>query len=258
MKIIHFSRNFGKEAALTAGLDVSTGDAVVLLDSDFQHPVNLLSTFYDYWQQGYDMVYGVRQCRKQESFFKRKGALLFYKMIGYSSGVAIPVDAGDFRLMSRRVVDAIGRIPERARFMKGIYAWVGFKSLGVPFQVQERYAGVSQWNYRKLTNLALAGITSFSTFPLRFMAGFGLLISVVAFLYVFYITGKTFILGSDLPGWPTIVAAIMGFSGVQLISLGILGEYIAGIFFEVKRRPLYLVKDRKGDASSIVDNTSNH
>ncbi|PJE79447.1 putative glycosyltransferase [invertebrate metagenome] len=256
--LVTLSRNFGKEAALTAGLDASSGDAVILMDADFQHPIEVIPQFIEYWKQGYDMVYGVRQDRAEESFLKRKGAAAFYNMMCYSTGVSIPANAGDFRLMSRRVVESIKLLPERARFMKGIYAWVGFGSIGITFEVQERFSGTSQWSYRKLANLALTGITSFTTFPLRIMAWFGLLVSLISFLYAFFIISKTLVLGSILPGWPTVITAITFFGGIQLLSLGVLGEYVAGIFAEVKKRPLYIVKKRGNHSSVVVDNAQNY
>ncbi|WP_263322406.1 glycosyltransferase family 2 protein [Endozoicomonas sp. Mp262] len=246
VKLIALSRNFGKEAALTAGIDACQGDAVILIDADFQHPLAMIPVFLNYWEKGYDMVYGVRKDRNEESFLKKKGAHFFYRIMSFSTGVEVPAHAGDFRLMSRKVVDSLKKLPERDRFMKGIYAWVGFKSIGVPFEVQERAAGESGWGYRKLTNLALSGITSFTTLPLRLVGVLGLLISAASVLYALFIVFTTLVLGSSLPGWPTVVTAITFIGGIQLLSLGVLGEYIAGIFNEVKQRPTYLVQKRRG------------
>ncbi|MDB2384726.1 glycosyltransferase family 2 protein [Endozoicomonas sp.] len=246
VKLIGLSRNFGKEAALTAGIDACKGDAVILIDADFQHPLEMIPVFLNYWEKGYDMVYGVRKDRKDESLLKKKGAHFFYRIMGFSTGVEVPAHAGDFRLMSRNVVEALKKLPERGRFMKGIYAWVGYKSIGVPFEVQERAAGESGWGYRKLTSLALSGITSFTSIPLRLVGGIGLLISLASVLYASFIIFRTLFLGSELSGWPTIVTAITFIGGIQLLSLGVLGEYIAGIFNEVKQRPTYLVDQTVG------------
>lgn len=246
VKLIGLSRNFGKETALTAGIDATSKDAVILIDADFQHPLEILSVFVDYWRQGYQMVYGVRQDRDGESFLKKKGAQLFYQIIHSSTGINVPAHAGDFRLMDRVVVDALKSMPERNRFMKGIYAWVGYKTIGLPFHPQERLAGESGWGFAKLTNLALSGITAFTTLPLRIVGGLGLLISIVSVFYAFFIIFKTMILGTPLPGWPTVIVAITFIGGIQLLSLWVLGEYVAGIFNEVKQRPRYLVQRQVG------------
>ena len=246
IRLIALSRNFGKEAALTAGIDAITGDIALLIDADFQHPLEMIPVFMNYWRQGYDMIYGVRTDRKGESFLKKKGAQLFYQIMSNSTGVDVPAHAGDFRLMGSKVIKALRNMPERGRFMKGIYAWVGFKSIGIPFEVQDRMAGESGWGYRKLTNLALSGITSFTTLPLRLVGTLGLLISFISVFYAFFVVFRTIVSGSPLPGWPTVVIAITFIGGIQLLSLGVLGEYIAGIFNEVKQRPTYLVQKRKG------------
>ena len=246
IRLIALSRNFGKEAALTAGIDAITGDVALLIDADFQHPLEMIPVFLNYWRQGYDMIYGVRTDRKGESFLKKKGAQLFYRIMSNSTGIEIPAHAGDFRLMSSKVIKSLQNMPERGRFMKGMYAWVGFKSIGVPFEVHDRMAGESGWGYRKLTNLALSGITSFTTLPLRLVGALGLLISFISVFYAFFVIFRTIVSGSPLPGWPTVVIAITFIGGIQLLSLGVLGEYIAGIFNEVKRRPTYLIQKRKG------------
>lgn len=246
VKLIQLSRNFGKETALTAGIDATVGDAVVLIDADFQHPLEMIPVFVDYWRQGYQMVYGVRQDREGESFFKRKGAQFFYQIMHSSTGIDVPAHAGDFRLMDRVVVEALKAMPERSRFMKGIYAWVGYKNIGLPFQVRDRLAGESGWGYGKLTSLALSGITAFTTLPLRIVGGLGLLISFISVFYAFFIIFKTIVLGTPLPGWPTVIVAITFIGGIQLLSLWVLGEYVAGIFNEVKQRPRYLIQRQLG------------
>lgn len=246
IKLIELSRNFGKETALTAGIDATNSDAVILIDADFQHPLEMLPVFVDYWRQGYQMVYGIRQDRDDESYMKKKGAQLFYQIMHSSTGINVPAHAGDFRLMDKVVIDALKSMPERNRFMKGIYAWVGYKTIGLPFQVQERMAGESGWGFAKLTSLALSGITAFTTLPLRIVGGLGLLISIVSVFYAFFIMFKTLFLGTPLPGWPTVIVAITFIGGIQLLSLWVLGEYIAGIFNEVKQRPKYLIQRQVG------------
>ncbi|WP_422410638.1 MULTISPECIES: glycosyltransferase family 2 protein [unclassified Endozoicomonas] len=246
IKLIELSRNFGKETALTAGIDATSGDAVILIDADFQHPLEMIPVFVDYWQQGYQMVYGVRQNRENESFLKKKGAQFFYRIMHSSTGIDVPAHAGDFRLLDKVVVDALRAMPERSRFMKGIYAWVGYKSIGLPFQVRNRLAGQSGWGYGKLTSLALSGITAFTTLPLRIVGGLGLIISFISVFYALFIIFRTLVLGAPLPGWPTVIVAITFIGGIQLLSLWLLGEYIAGIFCEVKKRPRYLIQRQLG------------
>jgi glycosyltransferase involved in cell wall biosynthesis len=250
IRYLAFSRNFGKEAALSAGIDYSRGDAVLLIDADFQHPMNKLSEMCSLWQSGYDMVYGVIVDRGNESFLKRFGTRFFYSLMSAGTDVAIPQNAGDFRWLDRKVVDALKTLPERNRFMKGLYAWVGFKSVGLPFVPADRFSGVSSFKITSLIKLALSGITAFSTLPLRLWTFIGSFISLVAISYGIYVAFDTLINGNPVGGWPTITVALMLFSGVQLLSIGILGEYIGRIFDEVKQRPLYLV-DKDHDNSSL-------
>jgi glycosyltransferase involved in cell wall biosynthesis len=246
VKLIDFSRNFGKEAALTAGIEHAECDVVILIDADFQHPVETISVFMTQWRAGFDMVYGVRTDRIGESVLKRKSANLFYWLVDRMSSVELPADAGDFRLLDRKVVQALRQLPERNRFMKGLYSWVGFTSVGVPFEVKDRAGGQTSFTFRNLWKLAMTGLVSFSDIPLRMWTVIGLVVSGISFLYAIYVVIKTMILGPDTSGWPTIVVAIMFFGGVQLISIGVLGEYIARIFNEVKQRPTYLVKGYHG------------
>ncbi len=243
VKWIQFSRNFGKENALTAGLHHAQGEAVLMIDADFQHPFETIHRFFEYWIQGYDMVYGVRNNRDDEGPIKQRVTRLFYKLIGKMSEVDIPADAGDFRLLGRSVVDALNQYGEQARFMKGLYACVGFKSIGVPYDVEKRTLGKSSFKLRRLFSLALTGIISFSDLPLRVWTLIGILISGISFLYALWIVFVTLYYGVDLPGYATIVVCILFFGGIQLLSIGILGEYIARIFHEVKKRPLYIVKE---------------
>lgn len=245
-KILVLSRNFGKEIALTAGIEHSEGQVVILLDADFQHPFSVIPSFLSEWAKGYDMVYGTRNSRASESYLKRKLAGMFYWVMKKITTIDIPNNAGDFRLMDKKIVTALKQFPERTRFMKGLYAWVGYKKMAVPFDVNERIAGKSAWGFRRLTELAITGITSFSDIPLRVWGFIGFLISSSSFFYAIYIIADTLINGTDLPGFPTLVVAIMFFGGIQLLSIGILGEYIARIFTEVKQRPRYLIEFKKG------------
>lgn len=246
LKLLGLSRNFGKEVALTAGIEHSSGEVVILIDADFQHPLEMLSIFLAKWAQGYDMVYGTRKDRGDESYFKRNFARLFYWLMKKITKIDLPSNAGDFRLMDKKIVSALKQFPERTRFMKGLYAWVGFKKIAVPFAVNDRAAGKSSWGFARLTELAITGITSFSDIPLRFWSFVGFLISSIAFFYAIFIVADTLINGTDLPGFPTLVVAIMFFGGIQLLSIGILGEYIARIFTEVKQRPRYLLQFKEG------------
>lgn len=236
-----FSRNFGKEAALSAGIEHARGDAVILMDGDYQHPLALLPEMARLWRDGVDMVYGVIADRSDESRLKRWGTSLFYHIMETGSPINIPRNAGDFRLMDRSVVNALCQLPERNRFMKGLYAWVGFRSVALPFVPQARASGVSSFSLRGLSRLALAGVTAFTTLPLRVWSAVGALISVLAILYAFWIAGEAFFVGNDVPGWSTLAAGLMFFSGVQLISIGVLGEYLGRVYDEVKKRPLYIV-----------------
>jgi len=246
VKLISLSRNFGKEAAMTAGLEYCQGDVAVLLDADFQHPVATLNAFLRHWAEGYGMVYGMRQSRATESPLKRNLAQGFYWLMSKITNIEIPNNAGDFRLFDRKVVNALKQFPERTRFMKGLYAWIGFKKIGVPYEVQDRAAGRSSWGMMKLFDLALAGITSFSDVPLRVWGFVGFLISLVSLCYAIYMVTSTLMFGTDFPGFPTIVVAIVFLGGIQLLSIGILGEYIARIFTEVKQRPKYLIEHKYG------------
>lgn len=250
VQILQFSRNFGKEAALTAGLAHATLDVCILIDADFQHPLATIDNFLASWAEGYDMIYGIRQSREDESFLKRQFSRLFYRLMLRITKVKIPPHAGDFRLLDKKAVAAMNALPERERFMKGLYAWIGFKSTEIPFTVQARQAGKSSWRFGNLLELAIVGITSFSNAPLRFFSLLGFVISFIAFIYGSIIVFDTLITGIDVPGYATIVVAMMFFGGIQLLSIGILGEYIARIFSEVKQRPSYIITNKIGFAES--------
>ena len=252
LRYIRFSRNFGKENALSAGLDHAKGEAVILLDGDFQHPLELLSQFIAQWEKGSDMVYAVRLNRADESWLKRTCAKAFYQLTSKINRINIPANAGDFRLLDRKIVNALQKLPERNRFMKGLYSWVGFKQSAVPFEVQPRKSGTSQWSFYSLLDLAITGITSFSAFPLRMIALGGMSVATLAICYAIWIILSTFIFGIQTPGWATIVTAITFFGGLQLFALGVVGEYIGRVFDEVKHRPLYIIDEE----SSFNDNLS--
>jgi polyisoprenyl-phosphate glycosyltransferase len=246
IKLIQLSRNFGKEYAITAGLDQAKGDVAIIVDADGQHPVSLIADFLNHWQSGYDMVYGIRKHRKDEFFLKRKLTAFFYTLINYKSEIKITPNAGDFRLLDRRVIEAIKTLPERARFMKGLYAWVGFKSKSVFYEPQIRQQGHSHFNLRRYSELALTGLTSFTDLPLRICGILGGLISMCSIFYGLYIALHTLLVGATLPGWATLAVAITFLGGLQLLSIGILGEYISRIFVEVKGRPNYVVAKQVG------------
>ncbi len=243
LQVISFSRNFGKEVAIAAGIDRARGAAAIILDADLQHPPELIAEFIALWRQGYKNVYGVRADRENEAPLRRYLTDKFYKIFESFGETLLPPGAGDFRLLDRLALDALKQMPERARFTKGLYAWIGFKSVGVSFHVAERESGESKFSYRKLTRFAFDGLTSFSTLPLKVWTYLGTLVSLFAIGMATLVLFQTLIYGSDVPGYATIVISIMFFSGVQIISLGILGEYIGRIFAEVKRRPMYLIAE---------------
>ena len=246
IKLLGLSRNFGKEIALTAGLQHCSGEVVILLDADFQHPIDTIPSFLTHWADGYDMVYGIRDNRNSDSYLKRYFAGIFYWMMKKITRIDILNNVGDFRLMDRKIIDAFKKFPERTRFMKGLYAWVGFKKKGVLFHVHHRKAGQSTWRFSKLAELAITGITSFSDIPLRIWSLIGFFISLISLVYAIYIVTMTLLYGTDLPGFPSLIVAIMFLGGIQLLSIGILGEYIARIFTEVKQRPQYLLEIKRG------------
>jgi glycosyltransferase involved in cell wall biosynthesis len=246
IKVIDLTRNFGKELALTAGLDLATGDAVIPIDADLQDPPDLIPQLVERWLEGFDMVVAVREDRASDSWLRRTTANIFYRLLGRIGEVPVPSNAGDFRLMDRVVVEVIKRLPERNRFMKGLFAWVGFRQAVVTYARPARRTGESKWGYWKLWNLALEGIFSMSTLPLRIWTYFGVLVALLAGCYMLFIIARTLFYGADVAGYPSLIVAILFFSGINMVGLGILGEYVGRVFIEVKHRPLYLVNSMIG------------
>ena len=252
VRYLRLSRNFGKEAALTAGIDHAVGEVVVLIDADLQHPPAMIPAMLDAWRGGADMVCTARASRSDEGWRKRLGTWLFYRLVNTHSSAPIPVDAGDFRLMDRRVVDALKSLPERNRFMKGLYAWVGFRTTILPYTPAARLSGHSSFSFKRLSGLAFTGVTAFTNAPLRLWSGLGALVALGALLFAAWIVIDHFIEGHDVPGWATLVVGLAFSTGVQLLSVGILGEYIGRIFDEVKQRPVYIVGDAQGQGLTVV------
>ena len=239
--VLRLSRNFGKEAALTAGLDFVDDGAVMILDADGQDPPELIPEFVALWQQGYDNVYGTRLVRDGESWLKRSTAKAFYRVIGRLSKTPIPADTGDFRLLSPRALQALGQLRERHRFMKGLFGWVGFRRKALPYHRHARLVGQSKFGFWRLWNFALEGITGFSTAPLRVTTYLGLAAASFAFLFALVVVLKAALYGDRVAGWPTMMAVILFLGGIQLIALGLIGEYLGRLYEESKQRPLYLI-----------------
>ncbi|MGD1704547.1 glycosyltransferase family 2 protein [Dapis sp. BLCC M229] len=252
IKVVNFSRNFGKEIALTAGIDYTVGDAVIPIDADLQDPPELIGELIAKWQEGYDVVYATRRSRQGESWVKKFTAQSFYRIIQGLTAVKIPPDTGDFRLMDRKVVEALKQLPETNRFMKGLFSWVGYQQTSILYDRDPRFKGQTKWNYWKLWNFAIEGITAFSSKPLKIWSYIGVLISLISFIYAGFLVIRTLILGTDVPGYASLIVAILFLGGMQLLSLGILGEYLGRIHNEVKRRPLYLVRESYGFKNQIT------
>lgn len=246
IRAISLSRNFGKEAALTAGLEAATGQMIVPLDADLQDPPELIAEFVTLWEQGYDVVYGVRSDRSSDTPLKRTTADLFYRLFNSVSDYPIPASTGDFRLMDRCVVEALNRLPERNRFMKGLFAWVGFKQVGVAYVRPARLAGETAWGYRKLFRFAVDGVTAFTTVPLRIWTLVGIGAAIAALITGVGLIVRVLIVGRDVPGYASLMVALLFGFALQMIALGVMGEYIGRMYQEVKGRPTYLVKDRIG------------
>ena len=242
LRIVNLSRNFGKEAALTAGIDHARGDLIVPMDIDLQDPPELIEPFMARWREGYDVVYGVRTQRTWDTAAKRLSANWFYRVFNSMSPVRIPENVGDFRLVDRRAVEVLRQLPERNRFMKGLFAWVGFNAVGVPYERPQRAAGASKFNLWRLWNFALDGVVSFSTAPLRAWFYVGVVIAAVSVLYALFIITRVLIFGIDTPGYASLLIAVLLMGAIQLLSLGIIGEYLGRLFLEVKGRPIYVVE----------------
>lgn len=249
--VLGLSRNFGKEIAVSAGIDYTHGDAVIVLDADLQDPPELMADMLAQWRQGFDCVLMRRDSRDGESLTKKLTSTLFYRLLRRIGDVDIPTDVGDFRLMSRRAVEALRRCQERTRYMKGLFAWVGFPSVTLSYHRDARHAGTSKWNYWRLWNLALEGITSFTTAPLKLASYVGLFVALSAFAYSLWVFIKAFMFGDPVPGYPSLMMVVLFLGGTQLMALGILGEYLARIFVEVKQRPLYLLSDTLGQRADL-------
>jgi glycosyltransferase involved in cell wall biosynthesis len=240
--VVSLSRNFGKETAITAGLDHAAGDAVVVIDADLQDPPELIPELVANWRAGFDMVYARRRSRAGESWLKRGTARGFYRLMQRMGDLKLPEDTGDFRLMSRRVVDAVRQLREQHRFMKGLFAWVGYPTTYVLYDREARCDGVSKWSYWKLWNLALEGITSFTVMPLKLATYVGLAVALLSAIYAMQVIVKTLIIGNPVAGYPSLMTVVLFLGGVQLMFLGVIGEYLGRVFNETKQRPLYLIE----------------
>jgi polyisoprenyl-phosphate glycosyltransferase len=240
--VLNLSRNFGKEIATTAGLDHARGDAVIVIDADLQDPPEVIPAMVAAWRRGFDTVYAQRRVRLGETRLKRATAAAFYRMMRHAGRVQLPPDTGDFRLISRRVVDAVRQLREQHRFMKGVFAWVGFPSCAVAYDRAARHAGGSKWSYWKLWNLALEGITSFTVMPLKIATYLGVVVALLAVIYAAEVVVKKLVLGNAVPGYPSLMTVVLFLGGVQLVTLGVIGEYLGRVFNETKQRPLYLVE----------------
>ena len=241
---LDLSRNYGKEIAIMAGLDYAHGDALIIMDADMQHPVDVIPEMLHYWEEGYDDVYAERQF-SEETWLKQMTSRLYYKILQRLTNIEIQKNTGDFRLLDRKCIDALKNMRETDRNNKGMFSWIGFRKKGIVYKQQVRKHGKSKWSYYKLLNLALTGITSFSTAPMRLASLFGILVSILAFLYLIYIILKTLIFGDPVQGYPTIMVTILFLGGIQLIALGIIGEYLSHIYNETKKRPGYFVREYK-------------
>ena len=254
---VNLSRNFGKEPAMLAGFDYTTGDATVIIDADLQDPPELIPKMISYWEDGYDDVYAKRRSREGESWFKKKSSSIFYKLLQKSTNVNIQVDTGDFRLLDKRAINALREIRESQRYTKGMFSWIGFKKKEITYDRDPRAAGETKWNYPKLVNLAIDGITSFTTAPLRIASFAGMIISLIAFFFIIVIIFKTTFFGDPVAGWSSTMAVILFLGGVQLLSIGIIGEYVGRIFNEVKNRPVYFVEEYHSGKKPVKKSSKN-
>lgn len=250
-RYIDLSRNFGKETAMMAGFDYVTGDCMVIMDADLQHPPEVIPSMLEKWEEGYDDVYGRRLTRGKESWLRKQLSLAYYKLLSKSTKIPVLENTGDFRLLDRSCIDALKSMRECQRYTKGMYCYIGFHKADVPFEQADRQAGETKWNFCKLLSLAIEGITSYTTAPLRLATVLGFIISVLAILYMMWIIVKTMTTGEPVQGFPTIMVAILFLGGVQLVSLGIIGEYVGRIFNETKNRPAYFVREVDGRVSRV-------
>ncbi|MFT8323491.1 MAG: glycosyltransferase family 2 protein [Bacillus sp. (in: firmicutes)] len=240
---VNLSRNFGKEIAMIAGLDYAKGDAVVLMDADLQDPPELIPKLIDYWEQGYDDVYAKRRSRDGESWLKKFTSAQFYRLLQKTTRIPIQEDTGDFRLLDRRAVEALRKLRETQRYTKGMFSWIGFNKKEILFDRDSRAAGKTKWHYASLVNLAIEGITSFTVAPLRLSSIVGVIVSLCAFIYMLFIIGRTVLFGNNVDGYASLMTVILFLGGLQLLSIGIIGEYLGRVFNETKRRPLYFVDE---------------
>ena len=243
---ISLSRNFGKENAMLAGFDHIKGDAVIIMDADLQHPPHLMAEMIAEWESGYDDVYAERLNRGKESWLRRKLSMLYYRLLQRMAKVDVLPNVGDFRLLDRKCIDSLKKLRETQRYTKGLYCWIGFKKKKISFQQADREKGKSSFSYHRLFNLAIEGITSYTTAPLRISTVVGIVVSLVAFIYMCYVLVKTILYGEPVQGYPTLVILILFLGGVQLLSLGIIGEYLGRVFHETKNRPVYLISEQEG------------
>ena len=243
---VDLSRNFGKENAMLAGFDYAKGDAVIIMDADLQHPPAVIPRMIQKWEEGYDDVYAQRKTRGKESWLRKRLTKSYYKLLQGSSRVDVLPNVGDFRLLDRKCVDALCQMRESGRYTKGMYCFIGFKKIGVEFETQDRVSGESSMSYKKLMNLALEGITSYTTAPLRWATFIGLMVSFLAFAYMVFVLIKALLYGDPVAGYPTLLTVILFIGGVQLLTIGIIGEYLAKVFVEVKNRPVYYIREYKG------------
>lgn len=243
---VDLSRNFGKEKAMLAGFDYATGDCVIIMDADLQDPPNLIIPMIQYWEEGYDDVYARRSSRGKEPWWRKKLSIAFYKSLQYASDIDILQNVGDFRLLDRKCIEALKNLRETERYTKGLFCWIGFRKKEIVFNRADRQAGKTSFNFFKLFNLAIEGVTSFTTAPLRISAILGIIISLIAFIYMCYILIKTLAWGDPVQGFPTLMVVILFLGGIQLFSLGIIGEYLGRIFHETKNRPVYIAREHNG------------
>jgi polyisoprenyl-phosphate glycosyltransferase len=244
VKILSFSRNFGHQFAITAGIDHCEGDAAIIIDADLQDPPEVIPEMIKKWKDGYNVVFAVRKKRKGENFFKRATASVFYRLIKHISNIEIPLDTGDFRLIDKKVIETLKKMPEKSRFMRGLVSWVGFKQVALEYEREKRFAGKTKYPMRKMVNFALEGITSFSFFPLRLISLLGMMISFLTFVFILVVLWLRLFTSWTITGWTSLMLAILFLGGIQIIAIGILGEYLAKVFGEVKNRPHYILNEK--------------